>query len=206
MLPRWFVNSALILCAVPFLQRQSNAAILEIHVHSDAKLDEQSLNRTLSTFRTILTLAGATPETRIFCGKPSAHSYEDSQERSRKIVDLRISLGTAAHAANWRREPLGQSVVNDPAGTYAVIYLESVKRQARAANLPWTTLAAYASAHEIGHLLLGADHSPTGVMKASWDAKDMLGMCQNSVHFDEQQRRSIVACCTSNLGGSSASH
>lgn len=205
MLPQPFVLSALLFCSVPLLQPQSKPAILEIHVHDDAELDEQSLGQILSTFRAILTLAGATPRIRT-CGNSSARLYEDDPERSQKILELRISPGRAAHAANWRREPLGQSVVNDAGGTDAVIYLQSVKHQARAANVPWTTLVGYAAAHEIGHLILGTDHSPAGVMKASWDAKDMLAMCQNSVHFNTPQGRSIVACCTSKPRGSGASH
>src|SRR3954470_24108480 len=110
MLPQWFGISAFLFCGITLLEGRSNAAILEIHIQDEAKLQEPSLARTLSALRTILTLAGATPEIRV-CRDFSTNLYEGYQERSQKIVHLRISLRIAAHAANWRREPLGQSVV-----------------------------------------------------------------------------------------------
>jgi hypothetical protein len=196
MLPQLFGISAFLFSGITLSDNQSKAATLEIHVHDGANLDERSLNQSLSTLRKILMLAGASPEIRV-CGNPSTNLCGGRQEHGQKIVDLRISPRTADHPVNWQREPLGQSVVNDKGGVYGTIYLDSVKRQASAANMPWTILTGYVAAHEIGHLILGStDHSPTGVMKANWDAKDMLAMFQNSVHFNQQQRRSIVVWCS----------
>jgi len=59
-------------------------------------------------------------------------------------------------------------------------------------------VAVYAAAHEIGHLILGADaHVPSGLMKKSWDRQDMEAMFQNRVHFSRDQAARIVDCCRS---------
>jgi hypothetical protein len=55
-------------------------------------------------------------------------------------------------------------------------------------NIPWSTVLAYATAHEVGHLLLGADgHTPMGVMKADWGRADHESTNQHQLHFDKQQ-------------------
>jgi len=95
-----------------------------------------------------------------------------------------------------RHPALGHSVVSEQGGVYATVFLEAVQHQASAANIPWTVLLAYAAAHEIGHLLLGASaHTPRGVMKGNWDAQDMQAMFQNSFPFSREQQRKIAECC-----------
>jgi hypothetical protein len=90
---------------------------------------------------------------------------------------------------------LGHSVVNEHGGVYASIFLETVRREAKAANVPWTVLLAYVAAHEIGHLLFGPDaHTSEGVMKAHWDTRDMQAMYRNAFSFDAQHQRRLAAC------------
>lgn len=52
-------------------------------------------------------------------------------------------------------------------------------------------------AHEIGHLLLGTgDHALFGIMKSSYDRRDLLSMAQGRLLFTKEQSR----CIRSNLG------
>ena len=172
----------------------AGAACLEVHVHNDAGLDRALLIRCVLQLRGILVLAGASVDIKI-CEGVGALSCEHVSEDAR-FVDLRILPGVAKNMKDTRRAPLGQSVASELGGVYAVLFLASVQSQAVAADVPWTVLLAYAAAHEIGHLLLGSGaHTVSGVMKASWDAKDMLGMFQNSVHFSREQQRLIAHCC-----------
>jgi hypothetical protein len=102
-----------------------------------------------------------------------------------RVLDLRILPGSATQMNNLRHPPLGHSIADQTGGVYATVFFESVRREASAANVPWTVILAYAAAHELGHLLLGSDaHSSRGVMKGSWDAKDMQLMFQKAVHFN----------------------
>jgi hypothetical protein len=179
----------------------AGAAGLEVHIHNDAELKRTTLDRCMSQLRTILVLAGAAVDIRLCQGGEGAVACEHPSGGVR-VVDLRILPGIAQKMRNVRRPPLGQSVASETGGVYAIVFLASVQQQAAASNIPWTTLVAYASAHEIGHLLLGANaHTLNGVMKANWDAKDMRAMFQNAVHFNREQQFAIANCC-GGLGGS----
>jgi len=93
---------------------------------------------------------------------------------------------------NVRRPPLGQSFADADGGKYASVFLERVQDEALSANVPWVIVLAYATAHEIGHLLLGNQaHTPRGLMKEMWDRKDYEAMNQNYLHFSEEQIRQL---------------
>ena len=48
-------------------------------------------------------------------------------------------------------------------------------------------LLAHAMAHEVGHLLLPYGHSPTGLMRAEWDARDMRLAMDRRLNFTSEQ-------------------
>jgi hypothetical protein len=52
-------------------------------------------------------------------------------------------------------------------------------------------LLAHAMAHEVGHLLLPYGHSPTGLMRAEWDAKDMRLAMDRRLNFTSEQAELI---------------
>jgi hypothetical protein len=52
-------------------------------------------------------------------------------------------------------------------------------------------LLAHAMAHEMGHLLLPYGHSPTGLMRAEWDAKDMRLAMDRRLNFTSEQAELI---------------
>ena len=80
------------------------------------------------------------------------------------------------------------------------------------AELP--TMLGYAMAHELGHLLLGTNsHSPTGLMRADWRTKDLTGMAQGGLVFNQEQAQRMKAKIStlalrkeSSLGRPSAGH
>jgi uncharacterized protein (DUF2062 family) len=81
---------------------------------------------------------------------------------------------------------------------YAAVFLGTIRNQASAAGVPVTVLLAYAAAHELGHLLLGANaHSRRGLMKATWERTDLIALSQKSLRFDREQCRRISERCKS---------
>ncbi len=48
-------------------------------------------------------------------------------------------------------------------------------------------LLAYAMAHEVGHLLLPYGHSPTGLMRAEWNATDLRLAMDRRLNFTNEQ-------------------
>jgi hypothetical protein len=75
----------------------------------------------------------------------------------------------------------------DRPGTDAIIFYGRVAELARAESLyEWDILAAV-MAHEIGHLLLGGDHSPMGIMRAKWDHEVLKLAARRQLQFTPEQ-------------------
>jgi hypothetical protein len=115
-----------------------------------------------------------------------------------KTVIVRIARGCSPQMNNVWRSPLAQSFADRRGGTYATVFLAPVQEQAADNDVPLQTVLAYATAHEIGHLLLGSQsHSPRGLMKARWDKGDFRDIGQNRLHFTSAQVRQLARCCAS---------
>jgi hypothetical protein len=55
-------------------------------------------------------------------------------------------------------------------------------------------LLGHAAAHELGHLLLRSDaHSPAGIMRASWEVKDLWRLPHAGLIFLPGQLRAVQA-------------
>jgi hypothetical protein len=53
-------------------------------------------------------------------------------------------------------------------------------------------LLGFATAHEIGHCLLGPDHSPSLLMRPVWKRQDAASMNQLSLSFSKQEGERMV--------------
>ncbi|MGA7411603.1 MAG: hypothetical protein WBW33_14070 [Bryobacteraceae bacterium] len=172
----------------------ARAAALEIHIHNDAGLPPAVLDQVMTQLQAILTSAGASVDVRNCQGKDNPWCQQPSA--GVKVLYLRILPGEGPKIKNMRNPALGAAVADETGGAYGSVFLATIKDQAQSANVPWNVVAAYATAHEIGHLLLGSNaHTRTGVMKAAWDAKDMSAMFQNGVHFNREQQQLLANCC-----------
>ncbi len=177
----------------------AGAATLEIHIHNDAGLQPAVLEQLMSQVQVILTSAGASVDVRNCQGRDDPWCQQPSA--GAKVLYLRILPGEGPKIKNMRNPALGASVADETGGSYGSVFLATIKDQAHSANVPWNVVAAYATAHEIGHLLLGSNaHTRSGVMKAAWDAKDMSAMFQNGVHFTREQQVLIANSCGARSG------
>jgi hypothetical protein len=53
---------------------------------------------------------------------------------------------------------------------------------------------AHVMAHEVGHLLLGTNaHSPTGIMRPSWQARELRSIIMGTLLFTSEQAGSMQA-------------
>ena len=69
---------------------------------------------------------------------------------------------------------LGMTVASPTSrGRLVYILYDRVETVARNADADVATVLGHAMAHEIGHLLLPAGHSLSGLMGADWDANDL---------------------------------
>jgi hypothetical protein len=102
---------------------------------------------------------------------------------------VRANIAARASAA------LGDARLNtQDGGVLATVYIDRVRRIAAQARMEMPTLAGYAIAHELGHLLLSSPaHSARGLMRAIWRARELQGDDADDWRFTREEARRIGA-------------
>lgn len=85
-------------------------------------------------------------------------------------------------------DPLGSAVV---ANSFASVYASEIAKYADHNGLSAGGLMAYAMTHEIGHLLMGEQHAPSGIMRAAWGKAEYREMAQRWLGFDTAERLAL---------------
>jgi len=164
----------------------AQATKIQVQVYDHTDLKPPALREFVARTQRILVDAGVSAQVKL-CKGNGAMSCENESAITRRLV-IRVVAGGPRRMSNVRRPPLGQSFAGPEGGTYASVFLERVWDAAADANVPWVIVLAYATVHEVGHLLLGDDaHTARGLMKANWDRKDYEAMSQKNFHFSEEQ-------------------
>jgi hypothetical protein len=167
----------------------AQTSALQVQVYDYTGLSPAAFHEFVARTQEILAGSGVSLEVDA-CARGVA-ACESHSGSSRQIV-IRVIADRGKSMRNVRLETLGQSVADHDGGTYATVFLRPAEEKASDANLPRIVVLAYAAAHEIGHLLLGDAHSPQGLMKATWGAKDFLAMSQNDFRFNAEQARELA--------------
>ena len=170
----------------------AKAATLQVQIYDYADLEPQTLRQFLSRTERILANTGMSVQLSL-CRGSIAVSCEN-QTGSIDSLLVRIVAGAAKTTKNANRPALGQSFADQNGGSHATVFVRPVQDQAAASNVPWVVVLAHAVAHEVGHLLLGAQaHTSRGLMKANWDRSDYKAMDQNQCHFTPEQARMLAS-------------
>ncbi len=79
---------------------------------------------------------------------------------------------------------IGMAFVKKGPSVLAAVYPDRVRKLAGDASWEFGELLGHAAAHEIGHLLLRSTrHSPAGIMRASWEIKDLWHLPHSGLTF-----------------------
>ncbi len=168
-----------------------NAAV-GVRVYDYANLEPWSLRHFLSLTQKILAATGMSVQVKLYRGK-GALSSEAVEGIVAQPLIVRILADDNEAKGHSRGPALGRSYAGRDGGALASIFLVPVRDQAAAACIPWEVILSHAAAHEIGHLLLGADaHTSRGVMKANWDRSDYQDMFQHRCHFTREQALTLA--------------
>jgi len=94
----------------------------------------------------------------------------------------------------------------DGRGCCAELFYEPIQQLEKDTLVSPSIILGYAMAHELGHLLLGANaHSPTGLMSAHWTPEDLTNATKGRLRFSKQQclkiRRRLTTPETLQTGG-----
>jgi hypothetical protein len=117
-------------------------------------------------------------------------------------ISLRILYRPKAPTSSFRRT-VGYCLVPEPGefGKLASVIYDRIKGMAVDAGVPQAVVLGHAAAHEIGHLLLGADrHSPRGIMRAEWRLEDLRLAARAYLRFTRQERQLLRAAVRKRWG------
>jgi hypothetical protein len=169
----------------------AQTAALQVQVYDYTGLSPASLKEFVTRTQEILTGSGISVEVDA-CARGVATSCESRRGSSRQVV-IRVVGGGPKNNKNIRWQHLGQSIASHDGGTYASVFLKLAEDEAAETSLPRLVVLAYATAHEVGHLLLGDQaHTSQGLMKPHWESGDFQAMAQNRLHFSAEQARELT--------------
>jgi len=109
-------------------------------------------------------------------------------------VILKIGPAHDGSSPNYQAS-LGYSFIDVRTGTgsVAMVYTDRVRELSRRAAVNDVRLLAHAMAHEIGHLLLGANHASAGLMRAVWSQAELRRNVAADWRFSEDEAHAIAA-------------
>jgi len=118
------------------------------------------------------------------------------KEMGNNEIAVRILPGVPGGPGDGRILHLGNSVVSAEGGHYASVFAPAIRAQAAEFGLRFELMLGYAVAHEVGHCLLGPEHSSAGLMRAVWNRKDAEEISRLSLHLTKDEARRAVARLT----------
>jgi hypothetical protein len=80
---------------------------------------------------------------------------------------------------------MGKAFVEHNGGYMADAYWQAIALNSAQHEADGGVLLGFVMAHELGHLLLGAGHTPDGIMQAAWGQKQMDALRQRWLKFSE---------------------
>jgi hypothetical protein len=127
-------------------------------------------------------------------------TYERQPDCDRPVGPTDFTLIFVEEIPSWSRRvshtTLGFALVPDDGspGDRAFISNHRAHDATEWLNASPETILGLAAAHEIGHLLMGSStHSFSGLMRAQWDAKDLVRARQGGLRFTNDQVKRVNA-------------
>ena len=120
----------------------------------------------------------------------------DHESPCRKVpLNQRFDVRIVRNSHGLRSSVLGIAFLSDAgAGRQADVFYDGVARIRGESNIDAATILGHVTAHEIGHLLLGANsHSPSGLMRASWTRDELITASQGGLLFTKSQSERMKA-------------
>lgn len=133
-----------------------------------------------------------------------AVSEEASRACREAVFPEHLHLRVVRRSLGLKAEAMGISFqAQDGSGCYADVFYEPMEQLHRSDGTDIVNLFGLVAAHEIGHLLLGANsHSPAGIMHARWTAGELASAKVGGLVFSEQESQRMRAMLTTALQAS----
>jgi hypothetical protein len=162
---------------------------LAVRVHDYANLPAGARDEITANAKRVLRQAGVSAEF-VLCFRDGAESGAPTCNGPLGPADLVLRILEPKLAV--RSEQLGYAAMTPEGGGYITVFVNPTQRRARIDTLSDGIFLGYAVAHEIGHLLLGANsHSSSGVMRSLWRPCDEEWMARGVLLFETAQARQM---------------
>jgi hypothetical protein len=178
---------------------------ITLRVYNYAHLDSTLLTSTQEVATAIFKAAGA-ETVWLYCPLSPAdfEKYPACQQKTGN-TDFVIRIMTASMAAKLptRDGPLGfaQYCPDDEHGCVANVFYPKVDELASQGGGRAARILGHAMAHEVGHLLLGANaHSSRGIMRGLWSPEDLRFMNWSYLLFTQGQSEQLRASLARRTG------
>jgi hypothetical protein len=168
---------------------------ITIRVRNYARIESTVLLKAETTANKILQEAGA--ETAwVLCFDGNTWSNDMACTNLPGSMDLTLNVlpFPAPQASRLRGEEFGFAIEDGEQGfgSVAWIFYEPIKSFALEKELSLTQLLGHVLAHELGHMLLGANsHSGVGLMRAQWSNRELHAADQGGLFFSDSESRRI---------------
>jgi hypothetical protein len=173
--------------------REAAASVnLSISIFNEAKVADSVLFRGEARARQILAQAGIRV-TWLTCGSRLAGEDESENRNVNPCLGMtfpeHLSVRVMTRPLAATEDTFGQSFLDEAGqGCYADVYHGNFALLSSRALLSDAEILGHVIAHEVGHLLLGANsHSAVGVMRAHWDREELEQASRGSLRFTPAQ-------------------
>lgn len=150
--------------------------VINVGIYNYARVDRLELTEGESQTAELFARAGVRIVWTDFSPDPGTDRVQP--EASEVDFFLRILPASMAARCNYKTGALGESVVppgieGPLPGGYSNVFYERVKHLSTLWDMFPGEVLGDAMAHELGHLLLGPEHSSEGIMKGYWTSQDL---------------------------------
>ena len=194
------VATALLGWASPALAAPRPSLNIVVHICDDDGIQPNLVSRAQVEMTRIYRDAGV--EIAWITDAPQAGGPDDPQASTYPLLTLVILCRELTDELTVDADALGAAVgTRDYRGRVAYVFYDrvehiaqtylNVSREPGTEDMYTVIVLAHAMAHEIGHLLLPYGHSPTGLMRAEWDAKDLRLAVNRQLDFTNEEAELI---------------
>ena len=168
-------------------------ARLTVSVYNDAEVPADVLKLAENEAYQIFRQAGI--ELYLLNCRIPAASEEASRACREALFPEHLHLRIVRKSLGLKGETMGISFQSDDGnGCYADLFYAPMERLHQTDGTDIPGLLGHVAAHEIGHLLLGANsHSTAGIMHARWTAEELASARVGGLGFSESESRRMRA-------------
>lgn len=198
----WFCIAATQLFLLTLLPRVTASALpkddgkqITVRVRNYARIESAVLLKAESTANKILKEAGAHTDW-VLCFDGSTWSRDVACTNLPDPLDLTVNVlpFSRSQASRPRGDVFGDAIEDGEQGfgSDAWIFIDRIKSLVVERELSLAQLLGHVLAHELGHMLLGANsHSGMGLMRAKWSSRELQAADHGGLFFSASESKRI---------------